>query len=306
MSKLLNSLKIGGCVIGGLLTVAGALAGLSWHNARKMVSQCEKNRKYPDAHPGDYGMKFEALDLHTEDNVNLHAWFIKGDNGATVILQHGYKMHRAEMLPNAQILNKHGFNLLLIELRNHGYSEGDKITFGYEEMYDIKAGLNYLKRRKDVDYNKIMMIGNSMGAVITLLAATTFPEIIAVVADCPFADLPKQVARGVKKFAPTPALAAPLVGLIRRFAEKIAGFKAEEISPEMIIADISPRPVMLIQGGIDDVVGTHNGDVLMAAAKEPKELWYVPDCGHCEAVELYPEEYEARVVPFLKKAAGII
>lgn len=305
MSKLLKSLKVGGCIIGGLLALSGAIAGLSWHNARNIVSQCEKKRKYPDAHPGDFGMNFEALDLHTEDDINLHAWFIPGTNGATVMLQHGYKMNRAEMLPQARILNEHGFNLLLIELRNHGYSAGDRITFGYEEMNDIKAGLDYLRRRKDIDYEKIMMLGNSMGAVITLLAAATFPEIKAVVADCPFADLPRQVARGVKKFAPTPALATPLVSLIQRFAERIAGFKAEDISPQMIIAEIAPRPVLIIQGGTDDVVGTHNGEVLMAAALEPKELWFIPECGHCEAVELYPKEYETRVVAFLKKAVDL-
>ena len=305
MSKLVRGLKIGGCVIGGLMTLVGAVSGLSWHNARNIVSQCEKKRRYPDADPGAYGMKFEALDLNTEDGINLHAWFIPGTNGATVLLQHGYKSNRAEMLPSAQILHKHGFNLLLIELRNHGYSQGDKITFGNDEMYDIEAGLRYLKKRKTVNYDKIMMIGNSMGAVIALLATVAFPEIQAVVADCPFADLPKQLSRGLKKFAPTPILAAPLLGLVKRYAEQIAGFKSEDISPELIIAEISPRPVMIIQGAADEVVGNHNGEVLLAAAKEPKELWYVPNCGHCEAVYVQPEEYEVRVVSFLKKAAGL-
>ncbi|MEI6286317.1 MAG: alpha/beta fold hydrolase [Bacillota bacterium] len=305
MSKLLRGLKIGGCVIGGLLTLVGAVSGLSWHNARNMVSQCEKKRSYPDAHPGDYGMKFETLDLKTEDGINLHAWFIPGSNDSTVLLQHGYKSNRAEMLPSAQILHKHGFNLLLIELRNHGFSKGDTITFGNDEMYDIEAGLNYLKKRKAVNCEKIMIVGNSMGAVIALLATVAFPEIKAVVADCPFADLPKQLSRGLKKFAPTPILAVPLLGLVKRYAERIAGFKSEDISPEMIIAEISPRPVMLIQGAVDEVVGNHNGEVLLAAAKEPKELWYVPDCGHCEAVHLQPEEYEERVVAFLKQAVGL-
>jgi len=305
MSKFVRGLKIFGCVIGGLLTVAGAITGLSWHNARNIVSQSERKRSYPDVAPDDFGMKYETLDLNTEDGINLHAWFVPGTNGATVLLQHGYKSNRAEMLPSAQLLNKHGFNLLLIELRNHGHSKGDLITFGCQELLDIKAGLNYLKKRKAVNNDKIMMIGNSMGAVIALLATAAFPEIKAVVADCPFADLPKQLSRGLKKFAPTPALAVPLVGLVKRFAEQIAGFKSENISPEMIVAEISPRPVMLIQGATDDVVGNHNGEVLLAAAKEPKELWYVADCGHCKAVELYPEEYETRVVTFLKKAAGL-
>ncbi len=68
------------------------------------------------------------------------------------------------------------------------------------------------------------------------------------------------------------------------------------------IDEISPRPVLIMHGGRDELVPADAGTRLYAAASEPKMLWYAPDAAHVELAAEYPTEYEAKVVSFLDAA----
>ena len=80
--------------------------------------------------------------------------------------------------------------------------------------------------------------------------------------------------------------------------ERIAAFE-----PEALIERISPRPVLIIHGEHDNAACTvPDAHRLYRAARQPKDLWIVPQAGHCNAHVLWPEEYETRVLTFFEHA----
>jgi fermentation-respiration switch protein FrsA (DUF1100 family) len=107
------------------------------------------------------------------------------------------------------------------------------------------------------------------------------------------------VATSVQHFTGLPEF--PFVPLITFWAENETGFKKEDIDATKWIADISPRPVFLMQGGADTVISADSGQRLYDAAGEPKELWFDPALGHVEFDTKRAAEYEARVVAFFDK-----
>ncbi len=100
-------------------------------------------RNLPQETPAKYGLPFQDVTVKTADGLLLAAWWISppdpAANRAVVLLQHGYKSNRAEMLNEAEMLYRHGYGLLITAVRAHDASEGESITFGMEEMKDLQA-----------------------------------------------------------------------------------------------------------------------------------------------------------------------
>jgi fermentation-respiration switch protein FrsA (DUF1100 family) len=303
MSKFVSArrwLKILLEVLGVVALVAGLSGGwlvvtVSQIRAQFLVHQTA-DRAHSRQTPADYGLAFENLTLTTRDGLKLAAWYIPSRNGAAVIAQHGFRGTRQQMLARAQMLARHGYGVLLIDARDHGDSEGDTITFGLKEVLDVRAGLDYLLGRPDVDAGRIGAVGISQGAVTLLLAAAQYPEIRAYVGDSPYATLPDEIATGVRAFTGLPPF--PFAPFMQYFAERDSGFSADLIAPLDHIAQISPRPVLLIQGGQDAFIPVNSGQRLYDAAGRPKELWFVPEADHTHAASTRPAEYEQRLTAF--------
>ncbi|HZK19180.1 MAG TPA: alpha/beta fold hydrolase, partial [Treponemataceae bacterium] len=126
-------------------------------------------------------------------------------NSPCVILVHGFSDTHDGMAYLAEEYNKKGFYVLLINLRGHGESAGQYSGLGYVDAKDIIRWINYLEE----NYNqiaKIVLHGVSMGAataIQVLFSNNAWNKkeciIAGVVADCPFADLKKQIQDEIKK-----------------------------------------------------------------------------------------------------------
>jgi fermentation-respiration switch protein FrsA (DUF1100 family) len=275
------------------LAGGGIVLNISYTNADNFI---HREEQFPAETPADYNLSYEDVTLTTGDGLKLAAWYVPSQNGAAVLALHGYHSTRDEMLNEAKLLADHGYGVLILEARAHGYSEGDLITFGLKETLDARAGLDYVLARPEVDPERIGALGNSQGAVTLLLAAAQYPEIKAYVGNSPYASLQDEIATGVKAFTGLDPF--PFAPLIQFFAEREAGFTAEAVAPVNHIAEISPRPVFLMQGGSDATIPTDSGQRLYDAADEPKELWFDPELGHVQFDTKRPEEYERRVIEF--------
>lgn len=290
-----NVLKLAiflGCIL--LLFGVGVVA--SYLQGQLFVHNPASGRSDESRTPADYQMVYESLELQTQDGFRLAAWYVPSQNGAAVIMVHGHKANRADVLTRAQVIARHGYGVLLLDLRAHGKSEGDLITFGLKEAQDIDAAYRYLLTRSDVDAHRIGAIGCSMGGAVVILSAAQNTEIKVVVSESAFANLSDGVPSAISETGLPPILFAPIV---QWFAEREIGFKAEQISPMDYIGKISPRPVFIIHGGKDLVVMPDSGQRLYNAAGEPRELWFEPDLGHVEFINTLPDEYERRVIKFL-------
>lgn len=248
--------------------------------------------------PANYGLEYETVTLTSEDGYDLAAWYIPSQNGAAVILQHGYPNNRTAMLPKAEILTRHSYGVIMVDLRAQGLSEGDTVSFGLFEVRDVDAAYQYLLSRPDVDPDRIGALGDSMGGAVVLLYAAQNPQIKAVVSEGAYASLQDVVATGVETMTGLPAF--PFASMIQWFAEWEGGFDADEVAPIEQIGSISPRPVFLMHGGADRLIPPDNGQRLYEAAGKPRELWFEPDLGHGRGSfkAERTEEYEARVVGF--------
>jgi uncharacterized protein len=238
-----------------------------------------------------------------QKGVDLAGWTIHTVHGApAVVLVHGFKTSREEMLPWARFLHDAGFNVLLFDTRGCGMSGGSTVGLGATEPRDISLAVELA--RDQFGTTKVAVLGISLGAGSAILAGAKDPSISAVVADSAWTDQDFQLSR--LSFVPVGPLRVPLlpygVGAVNQFV----GTDVSKARPLEAIGRISPRPILLIHSADDDNATTppEGARKLFAAAGEPKELWVAPRGGHVGAINAFPDEYRARVIAFLRAALG--
>lgn len=82
------------------------------------------------------------------------------------------------------------------------------------------------------------------------------------------------------------------------WAEGELGMDVTEVDATQWIQGCFGRPILTLQGGLDDHISVDSGEKLYQAACEPKELWYEAEAGHANLDEFKPQEYEDRLVAF--------
>jgi fermentation-respiration switch protein FrsA (DUF1100 family) len=288
-----------GVVLAILLLLFGGLMWKTNTEAHDLINAPMATRNLPDKTPADYNLPFQDVTVTNPDGQKLVGWLIPSQNGAVIIMQHGYKSTRSEMLNEAEMMYRHGYGALITSIRAHDYSEGQLITFGMYEVQDMEAWYQFLLLRSDIGPGKIGIIGNSFGGMLAIQFAAENKNIKAVVANSAFSSLNDTIATSVQHFTGLPEF--PFVPLIAFWAERETGFKKEDIDATKWIAEISPRPVFLMQGGADTVISANSGQKLYDAAGQPKELWFDPALGHVEFDTERAAEYETRVAAFFDK-----
>jgi alpha-beta hydrolase superfamily lysophospholipase len=264
--------------------------------AQKLVSNPRETRKIANETPKFRGMPFEDVHVTTADGLRLYGWFIPAAGRATVMLVHGYKDSRSSMLGVAEILHQHGYQVLVASLRGHDMNDGEQVSFGLREMKDLDAFQEYLRGRPGVDPGRIGLFGVSMGGTISIGFAAANPGIRALVSDCAFSSVTDTVGTSVRFFTGLPEF--PFAPAIVFWTEWELGGSVDDLDAKKWIGQISPRPVLLLQGGADQVVSPESGARLFEAAREPKELWYDEGVGHAEFLKKRPAEFEQRVTKF--------
>lgn len=264
------------------------LGGLLWFSHRQAFDYVHPRRLEPPT--GDLlrgnGIPYREVDLHTSDGIRLAAWYTPPQNGALILVAHGYGDRRSEEFYS--LFAEHGYGVLAWDLRGHGASGGDLVTLGYNEVLDVEAALVFALAQPGVEH--IGGWGGSMGGVTMIRATAAHPEIAALVVDSPFATLEDELDLRV----PFPLLKP----LIRFFAERETGLRLELVRPVDDIGLISPRPVFVIQGMGDTMVPLDSAQRLYDAAGEPRQLWTEPDPPHMNMYSYYRTRYTKRVIKF--------
>lgn len=140
--------------------------------------------------PSNLGLKYQDVEFLTADGMLLHAWWIPANQSkATIVLIPGLLPKiggKSAFLPVAQFLQKAGYSVFLVDLRSQGQSPGNKIYLGTKEWQDVLAAVN-IAAQKTPGNRKIGIMGFSMGAASTLVAAAQLKTIDFVIAGVPFA-----------------------------------------------------------------------------------------------------------------------
>jgi dipeptidyl aminopeptidase/acylaminoacyl peptidase len=195
-------------------------------------------------------------------------------------------------------LIRNGFGVLQIDSRSCA-DPSSPVSLGANEIKDTAAGLDFLLSRPEVNPDHIAIYGFSMGAVTAIRTAARHPQIAALVAEGGYANLGQHFTRSetsqnviIRIFRIT------LLGVywIR------TGINPWSISPVDDFPTISPRPVLLIYG--ENEIEAGNGWAQYNAARQPKDIWVVPDGVHGRNHMVDPDGYELKIVEFFQRILG--
>ena len=247
--------------------------------------------------PADLGLTYESVDLTTDDDIRLAAWYLPGSSDAAVIVLHGAGSTRSDALDQAVVLQRNGYGVLLIDARGHGESDGSAMDFGWYGDLDIAAGTDYLSGRADVDADRVGVLGLSMGGEEAIGAAAANPALSAVVAE-----------GATGRTAADKTWLSDVYGWrgsVQEQVEKIQ-FGVTDLlttaSPPRSLPDAVKRaesvPFLLITAGtVTDE--QHAADALRTAAPDRVAVWNVEGATHTGGLDTDPAEWERRVIDFL-------
>ncbi len=242
--------------------------------------------------PAELGRAYEDVTLRTSDGLNLAAWYVPSLNGAAVI---SYPTRQGK-LPQARMLVRHGYGVLLLDARGYDGSEGDANVFGWAGEKDIDAAVAWLGRRPDVEAGRIGGIGFSVGGEMMLQAAASNRGLRAVVSEgAGSRSVREDVLRGPRGWLALPEAA------VQTAAVAVMSGTAPPSALDDLVRGIAPRPMFLIYAGRGVDSEELNVDFYRAALA-PKTLWLIPEAGHVGGFEARPGAYERRVTGFFDRA----
>ena len=167
------------------------------------------------------------------------------------------------------------------------------MSAGYYEQRDLLGAIDYVKGR---GFEHIGVLGFSMGAVTTLIAAASSSDIDAVVADSSFADLKDVMEPEFSKRTKFPKFFLPALLFIVKIMYSV-DFSA--VKPIELVSEIAPRPAFFIHGQLDETFPLEHAYRLHQAGQNPQnQLWIVPQAGHVRAYATCPEEYMNKITAF--------
>lgn len=237
-----------------------------------------------------------------EDGTRIEAWFIPATTPTddVVIVVHGVYVCRKAPTPllAGGMLANNGYDVLMLDLRNHGNSEitTGRTSLGIEEHRDVLGAYDWLIEQGYAPED-IGVAGISLGAATSILAFGEEEGIAALWADSSFTDgerlldtqLPLNGAPAFLKFS------VLMVG-------RVQGFDLQGDSPLAAMQHYNGRPVYITHGTADDWIDVSDAYLLYDATDQTAEMWIIEGMGHVEGMFQYPEEYENRMVAFFDAA----
>lgn len=210
----------------------------------------------------------EPVVFTAKDGTQLQGWFIPSSQGptehavATVIHAHGNAGNMSAHWPLVSWLPERNFNLFMFDYRGFGHSQGRPSQEGLQD--DTQSAIEYVRHRSDVDPNKLVLLGQSLGGnnILAAIGHSDRVGIRAVILDSTFSSysaIANQMLPG-------------------------SGFLLDDsYSADRFIASVSPIPLLIIHGQQDHVIPWEHSETLFALAGEPKQKIIIPDGDHIDA-----------------------
>lgn len=271
-----------GAALGGLLLLPLVQVLLGVHPPRHRSSIT----------PDGLGLAYEPVRFTTEDEVELAGWWLPSgtQTNAAVIVGHGYPMDKGDVLPAVAFLQQR-YHVLLFDHRSFGDSEGQITTLGLRETADVRAAVDYALDRDGVE--TVAAWGFSLSA--STILRTNDPRLACIVAEAPFADLPRLVEDLYRPLGP---LKGAMAWLTLLYARLLVGLDGRQVDIARAVAAESP-PVLLIHGDADAQVPPEHSERIAEVLGDRGERWLVEGAGHGAAQAVQPEAYHERVMRFL-------
>jgi hypothetical protein len=262
--------------------------------------------------PADLGLPFEPLEFHVQDEkdgrtLRLAAWWIPHPHahGRCAVLLHGYADAKVGAIAWAPAFHALGHNILAIDLRAHGESEGTISTAGFCEQDDLDQVINDLRAQRPAETRQLVLFGASTGAAVAAAVAARRDDVSGIILDSPFSDFRRAA---MTHFDLLGLPGAPMQRLALRLAEWMSGANFAAVSPVVMLPRVR-CPAMVIHCETDPFSGEADQaalrDALERRGNESDVYWRVEGCAHLMAMCANTDEYRRRVGDFLAAASMV-
>lgn len=237
------------------------------------------------ATPASWGFNYENVEFASGDGTLLHGWFIPArgrDPVGTIVFSHGNAGSVGHHLGFVMWLVEAGYHVLMFDYRGFGKSGGRVGRRGMVD--DVKAAFSHVAGRADVDARRLVSYGHSLGGAksVTALGERPVKGLRAVVIDGTFASYQ--------------AMARVIGG---RLGESLV---TDDLSPGAFVRKLSPVPLLVVHGTLDEVVPVSQGRLLFEAAGQPKTMFEVKSGHHGDSLARDRGAYRKRMLAWLAES----
>jgi uncharacterized protein len=277
---------------------------------------------------------FTSAGLRLSGVLHFPSDYVRGERRPAIVVMHGFGSTKdaGNVTEPVALFTSWGYIALRFDFRGCGESEGE---FGrilcLEEVEDARSAVTYLAERPEVEARRIALAGSSFGAAVAIYAGATDERVAAVISSGGWGD-------GERKFRaqhPTPeawarfermladgrahrertgrSLMVPRYDIVpipqhlrnNVTAKSSQQFPAETAQSMMdfraddVVAQIAPRPLLLLHSAHDSVTPTAESIELFRRARPPAELHLFDGVDHFMLREGNP-----RVVAVLRDWLG--
>ena len=249
------------------------------------------------ATPASVDLDYSDVEVNSTDGIRLSGWWVpKAGSSRAVLLVHGWGGNKSneQVLATAQIYARAGYNVLMLDLRAHGESDGKRRTLGYRETRDVRGALGWLAE-KGFEPEDTVLHGWSMGAA-TVVRSAPGTGVAAVVEEAGYADLPLLLRQAIPDSSGLPAFFNPGIMLT---AKVFLDFDPWAVVPKKEAAQLSKdkTPLFIIHSTTDETVPYKNA-LMFREAYPAAEFWKLEGYDHVEAYT-HPE-YRKKLLDFLQ------
>jgi fermentation-respiration switch protein FrsA (DUF1100 family) len=238
--------------------------------------------------PENYNLRYESVWFPSSQATRLHGWFFpaRGSARGTVVHCHGNAGNVTGHFPFVSWLPARDWNVLCFDYRGYGCSTGRVTRTG--TIDDVHAAVDYVRTRADVDCDRLVLFGQSLGGTVALTAASQRRDLRGVAVEGAFSGY-RAEARDVLKRT---LILYGVAGLAARY------LISDDHAPIRTIAEIAPCPILFICGTDDTIVDYRQTVALYEAAGDPKELWLIDGVEHCAAMLSEDHDRRSHLVRF--------
>jgi hypothetical protein len=260
-------------------------------------------------------ISFPSAGLKLNGYIHKPAGMKPGEKRPAFMVLHGFGSNCTSsnsVLP-AEMLSDWGYVALRFDFRGCGESEGKRAnTICLEQVEDVKNAVSFLETRPEIDGKRVAVVGSSFGAAVAVYAGGIDKRIAAVISSGGWGDgeskfrkqhespeawqrFTDMMARGKAAKAKGETIMVPRFDIVP-IPEHLRGHLAQNSIMEFtfdtvdsmfnfraneVVAQIAPRPLLLLHASKDSVTPTEQSLRLFEhAGKSSTDLHLLPDVDH--------------------------
>ena len=232
----------------------------------------------------------EDVRVRADDGILLHGYYLKAEKpcGKLVMFHHGFTSKAIDNGNHVKFFHDLGYEVLLLDLRAHGESEGRYIGFDLFESEDALRWIEFLKKRAGKPV-RIILHGFSLGGATVMKMSSRVPEEVRfIVEDSGYTEACTLLSK------------SPLFPLLKIIHKRLTGLdlKDTDVRPDLERARV---PILFVQGTEDRLVPAGNGPYLYEYYQGPKDCFFVPGARHIESMYVDPDGYAEKLEGMIRK-----